>query len=159
MYYLTFIKWGWLKQRLGIMTGKKEPAAVPPPPPFPLRPIPSPLSSASLYPFLPPNLRRKFGMFPMADEPLVCIPCTLLIWRQITNGSLSLPCYHWWKYFTTCKYIYPFMSTSKDPWITNHEHVSFNMLDMFVITHIMWSNCGISKHSVLLSFILSQLLY
>lgn len=37
---------------------------------FSLHPIPSPLSSASLYQSLPPNLRRKFGFFPAANKPL-----------------------------------------------------------------------------------------
>ena len=38
-----------------------------PPPPFTLHPIPSPLSSASLYPSLPTNLGCEFWISPLTN--------------------------------------------------------------------------------------------
>lgn len=93
------------------MTGKKETAAVPPSPLFLSPSHPFPLSSASLYPSLPPKLMQNWDLSCgqkairmyrgdvsrgknhkilmlhfVTTSPLY----TPLIWRQITNGNLHL---------------------------------------------------------------------
>lgn len=131
MYYLTFIKWGWLKQRPGIMTRKKGASCCVPPPPPPLSPShpfpPAPqhlsihpcllTSDVNLGSFLWPTSHCYEKISAGVNSQNVAVkfcdllPSTYTLWRRTSNGnpnllemylSSSLPCSHWWKYTRTC---------------------------------------------------------